>query len=74
MPKIDLTMNQWGLVLRTIRYKLSTDELFEEDIKELKIVEDRIIDMAFKLAKETEEASTAKKEVKDRLDHPNYMK
>jgi hypothetical protein len=75
MPVVDLTMNQWGLVLRAIRHEamsakklrasdifaLSEDEINKDDINNLKTAEDRIIDMAFNLAKQLEAEQTAKK-------------
>ena len=60
MPKLELTMNQWGLVLRAVRFEMAAaeglyaDEVKEEDMKELRTIEDRIIDLAFRLAKEIE--------------------
>lgn len=57
MPKVELTMNQWGLVLGAVRRELATfrklyaDEVPANAIDELLIAEGRIIDMAFNVAK-----------------------
>ena len=60
MPKVELTMNQWGLVLDAVRTDiLSCREVdnpdvvaqAQADMQELITAEDRIIDMAFDEAK-----------------------
>lgn len=61
MPKVELTMNQWGLVLRAVRYTHAVGGWKNEDKNTLFVIEDRIIDMAFQLAKEREDELTAKK-------------
>lgn len=61
MPVINLTMNQWGLVLRTIRHMLRDHGVPESERKDLAVAEDRIIDMAFQIAKEMDDMQTSKK-------------
>ena len=52
MPKVELTMNQWGLVLQAVRATLlsrlednSTTSLM--DVQQFVVIEGKIIDMAF---------------------------
>lgn len=67
MPKLELTMDQWGLVLDAVRDSMNTyrnlkTDVDKEALSELAIAEDRIIDMAFNLAKETEDTNASKKD------------
>ena len=62
MPKLDLTMNQWGIVLRAVRYAKNHNGSSAEENNQLYVIEDRIIDMAFQLAKEAEDMKTSKKD------------
>lgn len=63
MPKLELTMDQWGLVLRSVRYAYNTADWRDEDKFILCKIEDRVIDMAFQIAKEAEDMLTSKKEI-----------
>jgi hypothetical protein len=72
MPKVELTMNQWGLVLRALRKDIwggaHLTAASEQEEKDLRIVEDRIIDMAFNLAKQTEDSLASKREDRKELE------
>lgn len=56
MPKTEFSMNQLGLILEAVRSMMSRIKDMA-DHNELAIVEDKIIDIAFKGAKAKKEAS-----------------
>jgi hypothetical protein len=65
MQRVELTVNQWGLVLRALRKDIWGGAHPESEERDLRIAEDRIIDMAFETAKRLEAAAASKKSAEE---------